>query len=81
MAFQYINGELHETLKIFNGKCSKCGMTICVGWKISKVIAHSFTNKEMARYCYDCTKNSWARSFKLFKEQMIEGKNDITKGQ
>jgi len=68
MASKYIGGELHKALKItdISGVCCKCGKPSILFWKINKVIAYSLTDKEMARYCYDCSKNSWSKAFKLF---------------
>lgn len=70
MATRYVDGKLHKTEKVYRGTCSKCGRPTGCGWKISEVLAGTPRNKPVALYCYDCTRNSWAASFRLYREAL-----------
>ncbi len=70
MAERYIDGILHRTTKVHEGTCTKCGKLFGVGWKVSEIHAFNPANRTVAHYCYRCTGNNWATSFRLYREAL-----------
>jgi hypothetical protein len=68
MADRHINGVLYRTEKVFHGVCSCCGGDIACGWKVSDISDGNNKRVTVATYCYKCTGNNWARSFKIYRE-------------